>query len=444
MGRYVALSYCWGGPQPVTLMTDTYEQMTGATGIELSTLPLTIQDAVKVTRGLGLRYLWIDAICILQDNPEDKKRELEHMAWTYKNAYITVSAASAESCQDGFLQYRTPRKSRYPRFELPYRAWEDDSATMGTVILQESHRHDALQEPVNRRAWCLQERLLSPRFVAFGTHELIWQCRELGQQESATVAGGSASMFDAGTERLPPAFFDQTRSVSRNDLFDMWIDVVIDYSWRSLSFEGDKLIAISAIASEFQKLNDGDAYFAGLWRRDLVNWLTWIVDPSQLEPRKPGVLKPRPSQYVAPSWTWASVNSVVSFGSAWWETDFFSEVLRCETLPQDADLPTGAVTGGVLEIRGPLKKTRWLGQTLFDGPDAESKALGKAFMDADEDKPDIISCLRITQLSGLIVAIKSQDPDTYKRVGYFEISAKQGAVCAAWFAGSELQTITIV
>ncbi|KAF3766495.1 HET-domain-containing protein [Cryphonectria parasitica EP155] len=406
IGKYAALSYCWGGPQPVMLTKGTYMSMT--MGFELSTLPMTLRDAVRVTRDLKLNYLWIDALCIIQDDWKDKEHELAAMAAIYKNAYITIAASSANTCREGFLQTRHARNSRYP-------------------------------QPTNQRAWCLQERLLSPRVVMFGTYELIWQC-----QKGQHVAGGTGDSYLPGSERLNPAFFDPSKSITKEDFYDSWLEIVADYSRRHLSFESDKLVAVSAIASEFQRLSDGDIYLAGLWKRELIKWLSWMVDPSQLKPFGSQRLMPRPSKYIAPSWSWASVNGTVCIGCAWREKQFYAEIIRCGITVLDQSLPTGQVTAGVLELRGPLKQMRWTGQThfkLFKETDPNSEALGKAFMDADESIPDIVYCLRVYKDSGLIMVEKS-DSMTYTRVGRFEVWVV--SVCDAWFEGCMVQTIILL
>lgn len=435
-GTYAALSYCWGGPQPVVLREDTYKRMTSADGIELRTLPLTIQDAVRVTRSLGLKYLWVDAICILQDSGEDMRHELRVMASVYKNAHITISAASAKSCQDGFLQHRKPRKSQYPRFELPYRAWDDTPSTPpGRVIVQEETCYHAYGEPANKRAWCLQESMLSPRLVIFGTHELLWQCRER-DCEQPTVAGGGGRVCIQGLERLPPTFFDPAKPLSETGFEFGWIDVFINYSQRDMSFEGDKLVAVAGLASEFQKLSDGDTYVAGLWGRRVTDWLSWMVDPSPEADRVKGrqTLRPRPSKYIAPSWSWASVNGVLSFAGF---KCFQGEVLRCEVTLKDESLPFGAVTGGVLEIRTYAREARWcraragiIGDSILDGTGPDSKPAGRLFMDADEEQPELLLCVNLYGNCGIACAKKG--PSTYMRVGWVQMELGAAATKHWW------------
>ncbi|KAM7210917.1 HET domain containing protein [Rhypophila decipiens] len=127
--------------------------------INLGILPRSLQDAVFLTRNLGLRYLWIDALCIVQDSREYMEKELKIMAQTYRNATITISAATASSVHDGFLQTRRPKPSKCPRFKLPF--------------LQERIPYNACADPINQRAWTLQERLLSQRLLIYSTHTLV-------------------------------------------------------------------------------------------------------------------------------------------------------------------------------------------------------------------------------------------------------------------------------
>ncbi|KAK3305033.1 heterokaryon incompatibility protein-domain-containing protein [Chaetomium strumarium] len=99
-GRYATFSYCWGGPQPF----DTVAASLAAYSRELpyTRLPKTILDAFQVTRCRGLRYIWIDSLCIVQDDPDDKQRELPKMFRIYGNSFITISRPVLEAVMTGF------------------------------------------------------------------------------------------------------------------------------------------------------------------------------------------------------------------------------------------------------------------------------------------------------------------------------------------------------
>ena len=102
IGKYVALSYCWGKAQPFQTTTLSKSDMTE--GFALSDLPQTLQDAVIVTRALGIGHLWVDCICIVQDDANDRAHEIAHMTQTYKHATLTISASKADAASNGFLK----------------------------------------------------------------------------------------------------------------------------------------------------------------------------------------------------------------------------------------------------------------------------------------------------------------------------------------------------
>jgi hypothetical protein len=169
--RYAALSYCWGGQQEIVANEGSWEVMTQ--GIALSVLPKTIQDAVTVTRRLGLQYLWVDALCIKQDSEEDWASESSKMGDIYGNATITIAAAGGSTCNTGcFIQdsSNTARLLDKIRLCLPDRS-------IGTISLDVQINLNPQKDPLNQRAWALQERLLSPRLLTYGSGKLLWQCQ---------------------------------------------------------------------------------------------------------------------------------------------------------------------------------------------------------------------------------------------------------------------------
>ena len=106
--KYAALSYCWGGDQESKTVRVRLEER--CKGFPLAELPKTIQDAIVTARRLELPFLWVDAICIVQDDPADKKRELAIMDQIYSGALLTIVAARAGTANNGFLQQRNLRQ----------------------------------------------------------------------------------------------------------------------------------------------------------------------------------------------------------------------------------------------------------------------------------------------------------------------------------------------
>ncbi|KAL2123425.1 hypothetical protein VTJ04DRAFT_3880 [Mycothermus thermophilus] len=206
--QYTCLSYCWGGPQTVTLTKASFERFLRS--IPLADLGQTIQDAVHVTRQLDIRYLWVDALCIIQDSEEDTRFQIGKMSDIYSRATVTIAAADATSSTHGFLR-REPSptdmeannvgndKDILPAHKIPF-------STGGTVLLYD----DSLRLsrgwsdfPLNKRAWTLQEMLLSPRILVYTADDMFWLCTHveahiLKQQSDFCNLDHNADMKKAG------------------------------------------------------------------------------------------------------------------------------------------------------------------------------------------------------------------------------------------------------
>jgi hypothetical protein len=432
LGSYLVLSYCWAGPQPMTLTQDTMTEK--MKGVSMTSLPQSLQDAVKVTRRLGFRYIWIDALCSIQDSEEDKKNELSKMAQIYKEGVMTISVASANTVHEGFLQPRKPPKTKNPPIILPYHS--QVSSAVGSIALRDEHWFDEQSEPISKRGWTLQERILSPRVLFYGTSQLRWQC----QTQHLSNGGVASNVMSIGSQRLDPAFFlEKSEADSHNqDLVDDWKDLVIEYQNRSISFADDKLAAIAGIATEFHRLKPGDTYLAGMWRSSLINELCWMVEPSKI----PRAFGSRPEKYRAPSWSWASIDGAVSFGGSGTRV---LEIVRCETTLAVEELVIGGVVDGILEVRGQMKEGRWRvgSDDLFDGGEmVGDKIIGKIFTDTAEDVDECRgSHLRVSSASGIVLREVSET--VFVRIGYFEIRDSVGWKSTKWFDDCEAMVIVI-
>ena len=130
MGIYATVSYCWGGDKFVKTTTATILQH--QIGIEISSLGRTLQDAIRVARSLHIPYLWVDSLCIIQDDAQDMAREIAKMSEYYENGYVSICASAASSYSEGFLGARTNNPYLYGPFELPYRGPDNN---LGSVKL---------------------------------------------------------------------------------------------------------------------------------------------------------------------------------------------------------------------------------------------------------------------------------------------------------------------
>jgi len=216
--KYAVLSYCWGvATQPVLLKPDNIDSL--SLNITLDSLPATIKEAILVTRALGICYLWVDALCIMQDGSEAAGTELRSMAKIYNNAAITISAACALSVEDGFLQPRTMGNDfDSDSVALPY--WCADG-TLGRIDTFYQAKYNGHEEPISKRAWILQEQLLSPRLVIYGKMAVVWEC-QTGQwniEDLQRHKSTKNSKYDVGsgsetTFRINNALFKPSSNLS--------------------------------------------------------------------------------------------------------------------------------------------------------------------------------------------------------------------------------------
>jgi hypothetical protein len=172
VGQYVSLSYCWGTPLSFTTTRATMEERKA--GITIIDMPATYQDIVRLTRELGLRYLWVDSLCICQDEVADWERESGRMLSIYSNAFLTVAAARAKDISEGFLNSRTTRSF----IELDYTRSEicGKALAFNLPLREELIKEDYLtlpHEPLSERAWGLQERVLSHRIMIYGSDQMF-------------------------------------------------------------------------------------------------------------------------------------------------------------------------------------------------------------------------------------------------------------------------------
>jgi hypothetical protein len=154
-------------------------------GFPLEELSKTIQDAVFTTRRLGLQYLWVDAICIVQDDEAEVERELAIMSQIYSGALVTIAAARAQTASEGFLQDREVNQCYGTVCNVQYRQVSADLEEIGSILLSAKGLNIEYDDPLDSRAWALQEHLRSLCTLRFGSRQTVWEC-----PESLHVDGG--------------------------------------------------------------------------------------------------------------------------------------------------------------------------------------------------------------------------------------------------------------
>lgn len=172
--KYTALSHRWGEHPPTKdnprFCTTDGNLSTRLDGFSVSKLPKTFQDAVRVTRELGIEYLWIDSLCIIQWNADDWKREAGRMEDVFASAYCTIAATSAVDSNAGFLARNS--SAEYVRVQ--------DAAGNQVCICthMDDFEKDVEQAGLNKRAWVMQERVLAKRTIHFSANQTYWECGE--------------------------------------------------------------------------------------------------------------------------------------------------------------------------------------------------------------------------------------------------------------------------
>lgn len=208
--NYVALSHCWGTRERLILTKESVEQL--QTGVSTKSLPKTFQDAISITQKLGIKYLWIDCLCIFQDDPDDWEKEASRMSYVYRNAYLTISAASSTDSYTGcfpmrekdsyisnataslgYTHLREGKGSNCPILAFGQKSRPDKMMRMylfeewlpGSSMYEPQklsigsfgkYFDPVANQPLSKRGWTLQERLLAPRVIHYSTEQMYYEC----------------------------------------------------------------------------------------------------------------------------------------------------------------------------------------------------------------------------------------------------------------------------
>ena len=475
---YMTLSHCWGepdGPRPPKLTNANIDSMRNC--IPMEVLPRTFKDAIQITRNLGVGYLWIDSLCIIQDSMDDWRRESRLMDKVYRNSACNIMAEAAVNCDGGLFFERKPQK-------------------LGVFILDEkqtsslSHRstlcvtHDFVNaksdkrkgSPLYSRGWVCQERWLAPRQISFHSNQVFWECTKLKACEvfprseiKADPAGNHLAHRLTSQSLSTSQVHTHTHTVDRRDTLSFsWRTMVEIYTNCTLTEEQDKLIAIQGLANIYKSLQDDD-YLAGLWRKELPSGLMWATRNGL---QANGELTYRPKTYRAPSWSWASIEGAiqispqVSPGEERWVE--LCQILEAKTTPLGQD-STGQVSDGYIKVRGRLLGTEKL--SFHTSPKGKVVQIARSL--AGDPSKSWINCQiddvrqwslrnnfllpvlqcdpRLPQscmLKGLVLVPVEGRTDTYARVGTWNDNAnREGIDPFGWSkeaAEQEERVITLV
>jgi len=336
--EYITLSHRWGSIHQLTLTKDTVNELVA--GIAPEILPKSFKDAIMITQQLGIRYLWIDSLCIFQDSKDDWMQEAANMGSIYRHALLNIAATSAYDSNGGLFFDRDPLQVQPIWISMPFGLYylEPHSNLVWDFICVEQGLENILDmATLNTRGWVVQERILSRRILHCHKSQLFWECKtktacETLPEEIRNCVHGTIPQIirlldrleDETEHRLPSD--ERGESVSlvtfsnpnlQNDVHRAWLSTIERYSACDLTNQEDKLVAISAIAKLLESYL-ADKYLAGIFQSQLGPNLLWYVvgrensSPDSSQPIRYGDSNSQ-TPWLAPSWSWASIKGTVAW-----------------------------------------------------------------------------------------------------------------------------------
>jgi hypothetical protein len=370
--RYLTLSHCWGGHTPQRLLTGNYETLEKE--IDFHNLSKTFQDAVILTRKLNCKYIWIDSLCIMQDNVADWHRESAQMGEVYTNSFCNISASAAKDGSEGLFRSRNSLMNKSEKITTYSSEFQEKK--MSHPIWDTFIWFDNVERcPLNRRGWVCQERFLSPSNLHFGSDQLLWECKELTACEA--FPGG----FPGKIENIDPTSIKRVVSEAicssfqnREDAEYMtWNTLLGNYTASKVTFAQDKLVAFSGLVAMWAE-STKDEYLAGLWKSRLPRDLLWYT----MNPRTDY----EDREYVAPSWSWASMDGEVIFDLP----AFSPPCPQIKITSANTELLTGnrfgQVKSGSLRLKGHLAPC-WYNTESQEGPILQTSVLSSENLSND-------------------------------------------------------------
>ncbi|KAL1876869.1 hypothetical protein VTK73DRAFT_9099 [Phialemonium thermophilum] len=356
---YVTLSYCWGDQNKIAFLKTKRNNLAQHVQALPGNMHKTLQDAIQATKDLGFRYLWIDALCIIQDDPLGTGKEIGKMGDIYRSTSLTLAAANGQDVTAGLF---------VPRSSLLHRP-----CFLTLDITGRRHRAFIYRFPfesiiaLETRLWVLQEQILSPRTLVFRTDHMEWRCSD-GSIHESIPSGHISKRPHTNIDELQ-SFVAQSRSGSQRMFpFNEWYRAVSALSTRRATYITDQLPALAGVASVLEDvcgLQDRKRYVAGLWVDDIYAGLVWVR--KRISSISGNVARmDAASSFIAPTWSWAAkpVGLVTFFATSLDDTArklrVFRRLATIERIHCEPEMPLvnpfGKVKpGAYLRVRGKLK-----------------------------------------------------------------------------------------
>ncbi len=390
---YASLSHCWGKTKSLTLLKENQDALHRS--IDWESLPKVYTDAITFCRSLGIRYFWIDALCIIQDSVDDWKRESAKMFSYYGDCYVCIAATSSPdhdggcSVRDLTLKHEGKGTDGQPycvfvRPEVPH------------IMHSTAFSHETYF-PLLTRAWVYQERRLSPRIIHVTDMEIFFECNATTSCE----CGGSDRNYSAKSwTKAQEVFYATHKDISEVEdgpvkVEHEWRSFVHAYSELNLTKQTDRLPALSGVAQSSLRRREAHSatpgrYLAGCWEKSLINDIAWAVGPQMTRLERHGsgsfnlpslipdshtyAKQPKPKDYIAPSWSWACVVDQVKYAPFGYPHHLCQiEEAHVDLVNQD---PYSQVKDGWLILKAKLLPSRWTWQKAWFGGNASLQDIG--------------------------------------------------------------------
>ncbi|KAF4994555.1 hypothetical protein FDECE_13078 [Fusarium decemcellulare] len=300
--RYIALSHPWGSVDDHNHFCTTRKNVESRSvdGMALSQLPNTFRHAVQVTRALGVRYLWIDSLCIMQGDDGDFETEARNMETVFSSAYCVIAASRASGTSSGFL-WRRPER----RFVKIDGTPSEDPFYICEAI--DDFQHDVIEGPLNQRGWVLQERVLARRTIYFTEKQTYWECGQGVRCETLTKMTNNKAAFLGD-----PNFPEVATISSRGAKIRLYESLYQQYSRLSFTKACDRPIAIAGLEQRLVSAFETHGGYGVFEGRFFGRSLLWKRDEAVTAEMK-NIDFPKCQKYLVPTWSWMAYEGAITF-----------------------------------------------------------------------------------------------------------------------------------
>ncbi|KAK3388523.1 heterokaryon incompatibility protein-domain-containing protein [Sordaria brevicollis] len=378
---YVALSHCWGTTSRLQLKKENMGDL--LRHIDVAGLPTTYKEGISISLALGFSYIWIDSLCIIQDDAEDWTKEATTMKNVFEHCSVNLSATAAADSSESCFTYRDPVTIQPLDVTIN---WQEKKPSKSRfrfgVHWVDIRQTDIVSSPLHSRAWVFQEANLSRRRIDLGRSQAWWHCQQnwACEMHPSGVPDDMPNynikdkrmyqnmlnrrLVDRSTPSPTSSFQRRSSQTITNvaldssclgndylqDLQNHWFEPVEIYSDCAITQKTDRLVALAGIAQRYAQTRGLglEDYLAGVWRQGLLVSLAF----SPVHNRKTSTS--RPDRYRAPSWSWASLEGKVSYSKSMVSFTPLCKVADVKVIHRFEHYKAGEVKGGVLHLKGRL------------------------------------------------------------------------------------------